>query len=134
MTTCVNPSVKKVLLIDDDPDEQLIFQDALAVLHPSFELQWIDQTFKKPEGLCNIPDIAFVDVNMPGEDGFHWVRKLRSRGYTFPIVMLTNSAQEKDQREAYAAGANLFLTKPPYFHQLVGALEPLLFSFTLSVG
>lgn len=123
-----SPSLKKVLLIDDDPDEQLIFQDALAALHPSFELNWVDQSFRKPEsGPCNIPDIAFVDANMPGEDGFQWVRKLRSCGYTFPIVLFTNSSSEKDRREAFAAGATFFLTKPPYFRDLVGALEPLLF-------
>lgn len=130
MTPSERNSVRKVLLIDDDPDEHHIFRNALAELQPSCELQCIDQTFEIPsDGSFNVPDVAFVDINMPGENGFSWVRKLRALGYTFPVVMFTNSSREADRREAYAAGATLYLTKPAHYRQYVNALEPLLQSF-----
>ena len=60
------------------------------------------------------PDMIFLDVNMPGPNGFEVCRRLRRdpRFSTTPIIMLTAAAQKEDITEGAAAGADNYLTKP----------------------
>ena len=60
------------------------------------------------------PDMIFLDVNMPGPNGFEVCRRLRRdpRFATTPIIMLTAAAQKEDVTEGAAAGADHYLTKP----------------------
>lgn len=60
------------------------------------------------------PEVVFLDVDMPGMDGFEACRRLRADAETAEatIVMLTASSGDAAEREAEDAGADLFLTKP----------------------
>jgi two-component system chemotaxis response regulator CheY len=58
-------------------------------------------------------DLYLVDVNMPQLDGFSFLRGLRALDTAqVPAIMVSTEAQEVDRRQAYAAGANLYLVKP----------------------
>ncbi|HKW92959.1 MAG TPA: response regulator [Methylomirabilota bacterium] len=60
------------------------------------------------------PDVALLDVQMPGLNGLEVCRRLRQLpecAHT-RIVMLTASAQAEDRRRGMAAGADHYLTKP----------------------
>jgi CheY-like chemotaxis protein len=60
------------------------------------------------------PDLAIIDVMMPGLSGYDVVRKLREDARTarIPIVILTARSQPMDKEMALQAGANAFLSKP----------------------
>lgn len=60
------------------------------------------------------PDIIFLDVIMPGQDGFSICKTIRSRdsGLAVPIVMMTGLDDHESVRKAYEAGATDFITKP----------------------
>ena len=60
------------------------------------------------------PDLFLVDLNMPRMDGLTLVQRLRANpDYTVtPIVMLTTQNTAEDRRNGYAAGVNVYLTKP----------------------
>ena len=60
------------------------------------------------------PDLAIIDVMMPGLSGYDVVRKLREdpRTARIPIVILTARSQPMDKEMALQAGANAFLSKP----------------------
>jgi two-component system chemotaxis response regulator CheY len=60
------------------------------------------------------PSLVFLDIDMPGLDGIEACRQLRADGVTSDttIVMLTAAQGDEVQREAAAAGADIYLTKP----------------------
>jgi len=69
------------------------------------------------------PDIAFIDIRMPGIDGHETARRLRARlGKNAPtLIALTGLGQEKDRKLSEDAGFDKHLTKPVS----AGALEEL---------
>jgi two-component system chemotaxis response regulator CheY len=60
------------------------------------------------------PAIVFLDIDMPRLNGIEACRRMRSEPSTADatIVMLTGDSEDEAEREARAAGADLFLTKP----------------------
>ena len=60
------------------------------------------------------PDIAIVDIGLPGFDGYEVARRARSYPGTRDVrlVALTGYGQEEDRRQAAAAGFDWFLVKP----------------------
>ncbi|GHA72901.1 PAS domain S-box protein [Cognatilysobacter bugurensis] len=59
------------------------------------------------------PDVAFVDIAMPGMDGYHVARHIRAiPGYRPYLVALTGYGQEEDRRRAFEAGFDRHLVKP----------------------
>ncbi len=71
-------------------------------------------------------DLVILDVMLPVVDGVEVCRKLRSRGSTIPIVMLTSKSQELDKVVGLKAGADDYVTKPFSFMELVARVEAVL--------
>jgi DNA-binding response OmpR family regulator len=61
-----------------------------------------------------VPDLAVLDVMMPGMDGYDVTRELRRHERTseMPIILLTARAQEADVARGMAAGADDYVRKP----------------------
>ncbi len=79
--------------------------------------------------LIDPPDIALLDVSMPGElDGLAVLRRLREEELTrdLRIVLLTAHAQEVAQREGLAAGADDYVVKPFDADELLARVASLL--------
>jgi DNA-binding response OmpR family regulator len=64
--------------------------------------------------LGQVPDLAVLDVMMPGLDGYSVTRELRRAEPTsaMPIILLTARAQEADVARGLAAGADDYIRKP----------------------
>ena len=62
------------------------------------------------------PDAVFLDVQMPGLDGFEVLKWLRTQNQddiaATPVIIISSSDSQADVREAYKLGANFYLTKP----------------------
>lgn len=60
------------------------------------------------------PDLAILDVGMPGCSGVDAIRELRmsERGCELPLIMLTRCTSDKDAFIAFRAGADDYLSKP----------------------
>lgn len=57
------------------------------------------------------PDVAVVDVRMPGMNGIDILRSLKAR-YSIPVIMITAAPNEADRRASLEAGAEAYLAKP----------------------
>jgi CheY-like chemotaxis protein len=107
-------SVPAVLIVDDDA---LIRQLIATTLEDVAGFELLEAANgQEAVGLAarDAPALVFLDIDMPGLDGIETCRRLRSLPGTAEatIVMLTAAAGDEPEREAAAAGADLFLTKP----------------------
>lgn len=57
-------------------------------------------------------DMAFIDLDLPGLDGFDVARLIRANGHGLPLLALTARADADAEPQAFAAGMNGFLRKP----------------------
>lgn len=75
-----------------------------------------------------VPDIAVLDVHMPGMSGFDVCRALRADPATarIPVIMLTASAQEADVATGFGSGADDYVIKPFNPRELSDRLRALL--------
>jgi len=69
------------------------------------------------------PDLAIVDLKMPGESGLEVIRRLRAFDPTVTILMLTGYGSIATALEAIKSGADHYLTKPVDVDQIISAYE-----------
>lgn len=76
----------------------------------------------------NKPELAIIDVMMPGLSGYDVVRRMREDRATaqIPIIILTARSQPMDKQMALEAGANAFLSKPITSYELTSRVEAVL--------
>lgn len=101
----------RVLLVEDNPINQLILRDQLETLGCAVELAADGRqalTRWQPEAF----DIVLSDVNMPHVNGYELARALRQRGYRGPIIGATANAMHEENERCLGAGMNLCLLKP----------------------
>lgn len=119
-----------VLLIDDDIDDRMIFGDVLKELVPDIiyneAINGEDALTRLEEGL--VPDLIFLDLNMPRVDGKQFLAELRQIEHLrhIPVIIYTTSSHESDKKETRALGASYFITKPNSLHELNQLLKGIL--------
>lgn len=70
------------------------------------------------------PDLAIVDIRLPGADGLSFVDELRARfGADFPVVLLTGCSTDEDIAEGYRRGASYYICKPCPPKQILGIVD-----------
>ena len=75
-----------------------------------------------------IPDVIFLDWNMPGINGLEVLRFLRRDPYTRDVPVVLVSANDSDEaiKEALQAGADHYIIKPPTIEEIEAALNKVL--------
>ena len=112
------------LLADDDADDASLFQDALMEVDNSIDFQYAKDGQETLELLkdesASLPDIIFLDLNMPRMDGKECLRHLKmdTELSRIPVIMYTTSSQAKDIEETMMSGALCFITKPSSMKEL----------------
>lgn len=76
--------------------------------------------------VSGIYDMMILDVMLPGLDGFSLLRRLRSEGYTLPVLLLTARSETNDRVEGLDSGADYYLTKPFETAELLACVRLLL--------
>lgn len=124
-----NQPIRTILLIDDDKDDCMLFEEALHEVHPSIRLIYFNSAEAIPDTVQEInPDLIFLDINMPRVNGFESLKMLYESVTKFrmPIVMYSNSNNPKEINIAYALGATLYLKKPSGYFKLVESIKGIL--------
>ena len=104
----------RILIVDDDPFIRRLIATTLEDV-AGFELaEAADGREAVDAAAADPPSIVFLDIEMPRMDGLQACAVLRAQDGTAnaTIVILTAAAGEEAEREARAAGADRFLTKP----------------------
>ena len=103
----------RVLVIDDSPTivallKRMLQQNQLVVLE-AFDAESGIEIARK-----EVPDLIFLDIVLPGMDGFNALRTLRRDPITkhLPIIMISGNAQATEQFYVQRIGADDFMKKP----------------------
>ena len=126
----------KVIIIDDSPD-MLSMLEAFFGRRTSHEVILCkDGKEGLAQAFATHPDLALVDVMMPGIDGYEVVKRLRSEPETqgMGIIMLTARGQSVDRQAALAAGADAHITKPVSFDALEATITDVLAKITTAAS
>jgi DNA-binding NarL/FixJ family response regulator len=102
----------KVLLIDDDINYRKLIKETLCLSLPSLCVKEAgdgEEAFQKIEA-C-LPDIIFMDIRLPGENGLVLTQKIKKKYPDIDIAMLTSYDLPEYQEAAAANGAKYFLLK-----------------------
>jgi CheY-like chemotaxis protein len=116
--------MNSILLIDDDADEASLFGEALKRIAPSVSFRYINEGGAAIEDLLNegvsLPDIIFLDINMPKINGWYCLARFREAEHLkpVPVVMYSTSKQPREIKKAKDLGATGFITKPDDFTRL----------------
>lgn len=126
----------RVLVIDDDAEMREWLRLVLQ-RHGSHEVICSpDGTQGLAEALANQPNLAIVDIMMPGVTGLDVCRQLRASPATasVPIIVLTARGQPVDRQAALAAGATAYLAKPTSTSDLLEMVDTTLAQAVVSAG
>jgi DNA-binding response OmpR family regulator len=71
-----------------------------------------------------LPDLVFLDLKMPGRDGFDVLAWRRAQSnLSMPFAVLSSSPEERDMARARELGADSYLVKPPTRDMLMSCLK-----------
>lgn len=121
--------MRNVYLADDDCDDVELFQVALEEICGTCNFtsskDGVDLLRKLSDASDSLPEVLFIDVNMPMMNGLDCLAKIRSQDNlkNIPVVILTTSATLFTIEKAFKLGANLFVEKPSHFDDLKSMID-----------
>ncbi len=116
-------------MVDDDNDDSLLFREALGSIDSSLKMDRVKNGKEALDVLDKdhtvLPDILFVDINMPMIDGWQLLTYLKGsqKLKTIPVAIYTTSSHKSDIKTAGELGASYFISKPTDFMELVHILK-----------
>lgn len=120
---------KIVYLADDDEDDRILFLEAVEELKLSvFVLQTVDgkELLDALHSAEQLPDIIFLDINMPFKNGFECLKEIRSAAGDLKrvkIIMFSTSSSSIHVKISYKLGADFYAVKPANFQGLKELLQ-----------
>jgi CheY-like chemotaxis protein len=117
----------RVLLIDDDEDDQELFLMAMNEIAASVKCTAVSSAqtaLRQLETHALTTDLIFLDLNMPIMTGQQFLSELKKKDELkrIPVIILTTSSTKETINETKALGARNFITKPSDFKELKNIL------------
>jgi CheY-like chemotaxis protein len=123
----------EVLLVEDDPGDVLMTQEAFADYKIANRLTVVSNgedaiAYMRKQGRFAdepTPDLVLLDLNLPRRDGREVLRDIKTDPVLrrIPVVVLTTSEAEEDVLASYLLHANAYVRKPVDFEQFVAAVR-----------
>jgi CheY-like chemotaxis protein len=104
-----------ILMADDDKDDYLILKEAAEKADEKFQVSYAGNWLELWRFILKtLPDVLFLDINMPVKNGIECLQLIRQeRKYdNIPILIYSTSVSKSDIDKAYQNGANYFIVKP----------------------
>ncbi len=125
----------EILLVEDDPADVLLTQEALLGSKIRNNLHVVDDgvealAFLRQEGRYRDvprPDLILLDLNMPRKDGREVLADIKEDPglKAIPVAVLTTSSQDEDILKSYELHANCYITKPVGLEQFATVVQSL---------
>ncbi|MDY6950423.1 MAG: response regulator transcription factor [Thermodesulfobacteriota bacterium] len=102
----------KILLVEDSTLFRRTFKDALSRKFPSVFIEEASNAGEALEKVTTfLPDVLFVDVRLPGENGLELTKTIKKRHPEMIIVILTHHDLPEYREAAQSVGADGFVSK-----------------------
>ncbi|MBS7253297.1 response regulator [Flavobacterium branchiicola] len=118
-------SQRTIYMADDDEDDRMLFLDAMLELNLSVVVEaavdGLELLDMLSQAVQQLPEIIFLDINMPGKNGFECLEEIRSAKGEMKdvkIIMLSTSSNPENIELCYELGADLYAVKPSTFEDL----------------
>ncbi len=118
-----------ILLADNDEVDRILFTDAFSELKINTIVQTVNNGIELMKWLNEkgalLPQLLFLDLNMPIKNGLQCLKEIRSNEIlkNISVVIYSTSDNQKDIEETFLNGANVYITKPSDFNTLKQVLE-----------
>ena len=113
-----------ILLADDDDDDREFLSETISEIAPKSTVYSVSDGATLMDHMnsydTTLPDIIFLDLNMPFKDGKECLSELKGSGkfQHIPVIIYSTSSYIKDIENAYNNGANLYVIKPNTCNEL----------------
>ncbi len=115
----------RVLVVDDEPSITDLV--SMALRYEQFDVRVASNGREALDAVEQFsPDLAVLDIMMPGIDGFEVARRLRNQGARLPILFLTARDATEDKVRGLTLGGDDYMTKPFSVEELVARIRAIL--------
>lgn len=120
-----------ILLVDDDIDDHEFFGMAVSRINESIKILKAENGQQAINLLLDIeqlPDLVFLDLNMPAVDGKQFLRLIKDEPKlaNLHVIVYTTSSSEEDVKETLQLGAKHYITKPDNITDIIKTLSAIL--------
>jgi len=133
VTTLVNAKPAEVLLVEDNPGDARLTQEALKegkvlnVVHRASDGEEALEFLHREGTFADVPrpDLILLDLNLPKKDGREVLAEIKADPdlKRIPVVILTTSKAEEDILRTYDLHANCYITKPVDLEQFLRVVQ-----------
>jgi DNA-binding response OmpR family regulator len=115
----------RLLLVEDDV--MVASGIKLGLTNAGYTVDWVGSAERAEQALeSDSFDLAIVDIGLPGIDGLELTRRLRIRGVSMPVLILTARDALQDRVQGLDLGADDYMLKPFELPELLARLRALL--------
>lgn len=120
----MRPTPLHIMLADDDEDDRLFFEEAFEEVKIKYRISTFNDGEQLMEHLYDaenpLPDIIFLDLNMPRKSGIECLKEIRAdeRLKRISVAIYSTSSSEQDIEDTFVSGANVYIKKPNDFNML----------------
>ncbi len=120
--------MNKIFLIDDDEDDHFFFKEVIESINLTLHCDTATNgkiALDKLKSSTSLPDIIFLDLNMPLMNGYEFLIQIKKENQLnkIPVGIFTTSNILRDKELTKEFGAQFFLTKPNDFQVLRKKLQ-----------
>jgi CheY-like chemotaxis protein len=127
-----SPQKPYIMLAEDDIDDRLVFQEAFNELNMNLQLVIVNNGEELINYLSEkailLPQLVFLDLNMPFKNGFECLHELKrnEKLKDIPVIIYSTSGSGIEREKCRQLKAHLYITKPSSFTRLKKIINKIL--------
>jgi len=133
---------RPILIVDDNPMDVELTRRAFERRHTANPIETLEDGTAALEQIHEweagklSPALILLDLKLPGASGFEVLKRLKihPKFSRIPVIILTASREDADEKVAYNLGANSYIVKPVDFDRLLQVTDQIEVYWTILDG